>query len=79
MSLQAVAGDERMLIQPQDPVSKGDGNVNVYYSLRVILTDLCKTKDFVKFLSLVLILYLGKCTTADCRVEALTKHLAQVF
>jgi len=68
-----------MLILPQDPVSKGDGNVNLYCSLRVSPSDLYKTKDFVKFLSLVLILYLGKYTAVGCRLEDLTNHLTQAF
>lgn len=79
VSLQPVTRDEQMLIQPQDPVFKGDGNVNLYCCLRVSPTDLRKTKDFVKFLSLVLILYLGKCETANCRLEDLTEHFIQAF
>jgi hypothetical protein len=67
------------LITPQDPVSKGDGNVTLYCSLRVSASDVCKTKDFVKFLSLVLILYLGKCTAVDCRPNCFTNHLTQAF
>ena len=68
-----------VLITSQDPVSKGDGNVDLYCSLRVSQSDLCQTKDFVKFLSLVLILYLGKCTARECRLDDLINNLTQAF